>query len=98
MPDLLVDRPPAAAAGATGPAHAGRAIVPAARRSVTAGPAWASSRRDARGAGWDDGAMTVDAEPLPDPAARSAVPPPDEGHRQRPSSPAFRAFIAADWA
>jgi Xaa-Pro aminopeptidase len=43
--------------------------------------------------------MTADAKSLPDPAARSAVPPPVSGHRQRrPSSPAFRAFIAAGWA
>ncbi|HEY6793595.1 MAG TPA: aminopeptidase P family protein [Kineosporiaceae bacterium] len=42
--------------------------------------------------------MTADAKSSPDPAARSAVPPPDSGHRQRPSSPAFRAFIAEGWA
>jgi len=43
------------------------------------------------------GPMT-DASPPQDPAARSAVSDQDAGHRQRPSSPAFRAFIAADWA
>src|SRR5438128_4200248 len=44
------------------------------------------------------GGMTADAKSLTDPAARAAVPSPDTGHRHRPSSPAFRAFIAAGWA
>ena len=42
--------------------------------------------------------MTADPSARTDPAARSAVAPPDSEHRQRPSSPAFRAFIAAGWA
>jgi Xaa-Pro aminopeptidase len=42
--------------------------------------------------------MTTD--PRPAPAAPDAAPDAgqDAGHRQRPSSPAFRAFIAAGWA
>jgi len=43
------------------------------------------------------GGMT-DASRPQDPADRAAVSEEDAGHRQRPSSPAFRAFIAADWA
>jgi Xaa-Pro aminopeptidase len=42
--------------------------------------------------------MTAEPSSAQDPAARSAVSGEDAGHRQRPSSPAFRAFIAADWA